>query len=50
MFVFPIDLGVFKYDFVDADLTIKDGAELMPGNHEGLDFICDKILNKESIF
>jgi hypothetical protein len=50
MFVYPIDLGVFQYDFVDADITIEDVAELLPGKHEGLDFICTKILNKESVF
>lgn len=50
MFVYPIDLGILQYDFVDADITIEDGAELLPGRHEGLDFICTKILNKESVF
>jgi len=29
---------------------IEDVAELLPGKHEGLDFICTKILNKESVF
>lgn len=50
MFTYPIDIGVYEYDFVDADIKIKDGSELLPGNYEGLDFICNKILNKEIIF
>jgi hypothetical protein len=50
IFIYPIDLGVYEYDFVDADIKINDGIELLPGKHEGLDFICNKILNMENIF
>jgi hypothetical protein len=50
IFIYPIDLGVYEYDFLDADIKINDGIELLPGKHEGLDFICNKILNMENIF
>lgn len=50
MFEYPIDIGVIQYDFVDADILVSDGSELLAGNFYGLDYVCDKILRKESIF
>lgn len=49
-FEYPIDLGILEYAQGQASTKVKSAKDLMPGKHRGLDFVCDKILNKENIF
>jgi len=50
-FEYPVDLGILEYDGQgQASTRVKSAKDLLPGKHEGLDFICGKILNREDVF
>ena len=50
VFEYAVDLGVLEYSQGKASVKIKSANDLMPGKYSGLDFICDKILNREDVF
>ncbi len=49
-FEYPVDLGVLEYAQGQASTKVKSAKDLMPGKHRGVDFVCDKILQKENMF